>query len=80
MGRTADHRCFSEQDTIRLIRLHDGLGKLVHKTKNPYATDGRDFLFFSALVKNYKKWLVIKQKASLGRHTVYVVYLTSFLI
>ena len=31
----------------RLVKIHQTNKKLVHKVKNPYATDNRDFFFFS---------------------------------
>lgn len=31
----------------RLIKIHAPKEKLLHKVSNPYATDGRDLLFFS---------------------------------
>ena len=51
MGATFDEASINP----RLVKIHQTNKKLVHKVKNPYATDNRDFFFFLILLISSKQ-------------------------
>ena len=51
MGDTFDGASINR----RLVKIHQTNKKLVHKVKNPYATDNRDFSFFLILLISSKQ-------------------------